>query len=95
MVVTAPIEPLTPTEFEEQQEAAEADDVEHRIEEFDSAQEWNSFIAATESKYAAEEADSTTRTLDEWENIGKAAGLFLFVILAIRGADAIVSGRGF
>jgi len=93
MALRTPAQALSPEEFEEQRAAAQEDDVDHLIEDFDSAAEWNVYVAANEAQHAANESGATTRKLRNWEYLGKSAGLFLLLILAIKGAETV--GRRF
>jgi len=87
------MESMTPEEFEEAQEAAAEDEYEHTIEQFDSAAEWNLYVAAHEAGHASLVADDTNSTLEDYEYLAKAAGAGLLLGLAIEGAQAILSGR--
>ena len=89
MALRTPAQAMSPEEFEEQRAAAQEDDVEHLIEDFDSAAEWNVYVAANEAQHAASESGSTTRTLRNWEYLGKSAGLVLLLVLAMKGAESI------
>lgn len=87
--------PMTPEEFEEAKEAAEEDELEHKIEKFESVDQWNVYVAATNAELAERAASTTEGLVNDYEHLGKVAGLGILAFLAAEGLQGLLGKDGY
>ncbi|PSQ06118.1 hypothetical protein BRC97_06995 [Halobacteriales archaeon QS_6_71_20] len=76
------MQPLTPEEFADAQEESPEN---HAIQQFDSAHEFNVYVAA-------ESATDTQRRYERDDQIGRYAAYGIIILLAAKGAEEYLAG---